>query len=498
MSDLEWEAPGPVASAFMKSTDFVRGIRGPLGSGKSVSCCIEIFRRAMQQAPNKDGIRRTKFAVVRNTEPELRTTTIATWLEWFPEQKWGRFNWSRPLTHHIRRADLDMEVIFLALDSPEDVKKLFSLEVTGAWVNEARFVEKLVVDTLTERVNRFPPMRDGGPSWAGVILDTNAMDPDHWWPLVSGEVALPDDIPEEEALMLQKPPNWQFFNQPPAVLEQKDGQGRTVGWEINPEAENLKALPKDYYRNQLSGKTRAHILRNLGNQLVVLQDGKAVFPSFRADIHVSRETLPVIARAPVIIGQDFGLTPAAVFLQRLHGRWLVQREMLAQRAGARQFGQAVTAFLAQHYPGSPVEYWCDPAGGQGAQTDDTTPIAILQALGLPANPAPTNDFQIRVETVESAFSRLHEGKPAILVDPSLRHLIKACAGGYHYAKLKIIGTTRYADAPLKNASSHVAEALGYALVGAGESAAILQSARSSKPVVASRGSPFERLQRRRG
>lgn len=490
--DLEWAPPGPIAREFMLSPAFVRGLRGPLGSGKSVTCCIELFRRAAMQTPNSDGIRRTKFAVVRNTEPELRTTTIATWLEWFPEQKFGRFNWSRPLTHHINAGDIQTEIIFLALDSPEDVKKLYSLELTGAWVNEARFVEKIVVDTLTERVNRFPPMRDGGPTWAGLIMDTNAMDPDHWWAIVSGEVPLPEDIPEEEALMLQKPPNWEFFNQPGAVVEEKDGE-TTTGWAINEAAENLQALPKDYYRNQLSGKTRAHILRNLGNKLVVLQDGKAVYPSFRADIHVGKTPLPTFPGVPVVVGLDFGLTPAATIAQLHQGRWLVQRELVAMRAGARQFGQALVRFLAQTYPGSPVQVWCDPAGGQGAQTDDTTPIAILAALGLPVAPAPSNDFQIRVETCEAAFSRLIEGRPAILIDPSLRHLIKACAGGYHYPKLKISGATRYAEAPLKNMSSHVAEALGYLLLGGGESAHILQGTRSAKPVQARRGNPFDRF-----
>lgn len=477
----------------MLSGAFVRGLRGPLGSGKSVTCCIEMFRRAAAQAPNRDGLRRTKWAVVRNTEPELKTTTIASWLEWFPEQKFGRFNWSRPLTHHIRAGDIDMEVIFLALDSPEDVKKLYSLEVTGAWANEARFIEKLVIDTLTERVNRFPPMKDGGPSWAGVIMDTNAMDPDHWWAIVSGEVPLPDDIPEEEALMLQKPPNWQFFNQPGAVVEVKD-RDRTVGWDINPEAENLKALPKDYYSNQLSGKTRAHILRNLGNKLVVLQDGKQVYPSFSTDMHVGKTPIPILEGHPVMVGLDFGLTPAAAIGQMHQGRWLIQHELVAMRAGARQFGQALGAFLAQNYPQSKIAIWCDPAGGQGAQTDDTTPIAILAALGLPVQPAPSNDFQLRVETVEACLNRLIEGRAALLLDPHLRHLIKACAGGYHYPKLRITGATRYADAPLKNMSSHIAEALGYLLLGGGESAHILQSHRPLKSVQVKRGNPFDRFQ----
>ena len=135
MTEVNYKPEGEVLRGFLRNEAFVRGIRGPVGSGKSVSNCIEILRRAGQQAPAADGIRYSKWAVVRNTNPELKTTTIATWLDWFPENEWGKFRWSPPYTHHIKKGDIDLEVIFLPLDNPEDVKKLLSLEVTGIWVN---------------------------------------------------------------------------------------------------------------------------------------------------------------------------------------------------------------------------------------------------------------------------------------------------------------------------------------------------------------------------
>ena len=162
-------------------------MRGPVGSGKSVACCIEIIRRALEQKPAEDGIRRSRWAVIRNTNPQLRTTTIKTWLDWFPETEWGNFAWSVPYTHKIKKGDIELEVIFLALDRPEDVKKLLSLELTGVWINEAREIPKSIVDACSMRVGRYPSMRDGGPSWYGVICDTNPPDTDHWWSIMSGE-----------------------------------------------------------------------------------------------------------------------------------------------------------------------------------------------------------------------------------------------------------------------------------------------------------------------
>ena len=78
MTDFKYKPDGAVVKAFMKDNTFFRGIRGPVGSGKSVSCCVEIFRRALAQEPNKNGLRRSRWAIIRNTNPQLKTTTIKT------------------------------------------------------------------------------------------------------------------------------------------------------------------------------------------------------------------------------------------------------------------------------------------------------------------------------------------------------------------------------------------------------------------------------------
>ena len=160
MPDIVYKPSGDVSRKFMKSEAFVRGIRGPVGSGKSAACCVELFRRASQQAVNPiTQKRQTRWAIIRNTFPELRTTTVKTWLDWFPENVFGKFNWQPPYTHMIRFADMEMEVLFLALDRPDDVKKLLSLELTGAFINEARECNKSIIDAVTMRVGRYPASR---------------------------------------------------------------------------------------------------------------------------------------------------------------------------------------------------------------------------------------------------------------------------------------------------------------------------------------------------
>ena len=128
--DLDF-SKSPVVYDFLQSDAFVRGLMGPVGSGKSYACAAEVIMRAVKQRPSpRDGIRYTRFVIVRNSYPELKTTTIKTWQELFPENTFGPMLYTPPITHHIRlpsrgdAAGIDCEVIFLALDQPKDVWRL--------------------------------------------------------------------------------------------------------------------------------------------------------------------------------------------------------------------------------------------------------------------------------------------------------------------------------------------------------------------------------------
>jgi hypothetical protein len=233
----------PTTWKFLHDDSFVRGLMGPVGSGKSYGCAAEIMLRAVKQPPSpKDGIRYSRFVIVRNSYPELRTTTIKTWLELFPENIWGPMRWSPPISHHIKlpargdAAGIDCEVIFMALDQPKDVRKLLSLELTGAWVNEAREMPLAVVQGLTHRVGRYPTKGNGGAPWRGIWMDTNPMDDDHWWYRLS----------EKEPVRGRY--KWEFFKQPGGVIEthREDADAIPAAnkfWKINPKAENINNLP---------------------------------------------------------------------------------------------------------------------------------------------------------------------------------------------------------------------------------------------------------------
>ena len=229
MSTITYK-PSPTLRRFMASDAFVRCVVGPVGSGKSSACVVELLRRAAQQAPGPDGVRRSRWAVIRNTYPELRDTTRKTFEQWLPpgKGKWHEqefaFTWETDTRVRGQAGSMSCEILFRALDRPEDVKKLLSLELTGAYINEAREVPKHILDVLQSRIGRYPAMKDGGASWFGVWMDTNPWATSHWG---------------YELFSKQRPEGFDLFEQP-------DG--------LSPQAENIENLPAGYYQRLTHGK----------------------------------------------------------------------------------------------------------------------------------------------------------------------------------------------------------------------------------------------------
>ena len=481
----------PTVWKFLNDNSFVRGMIGPVGSGKSYACCAEIFKRAVQQKPSKrDGIKYSRFVIVRNSYPMLKTTTLKTWLELFPEHIYGAVRNSPPITHHIKlpsregAAGIDLEVLFLALDQPKDVRKLLSLEVTGGWINEARELPKSIVDGLTHRVGRYPVKDDGGPTWRGVILDTNPCDDDHWIYRLS----------EKE------PPKgkfaWKFFRQPPGVFEAKEvpeempeAQGfvHSAGkwWQTNDKAENLNNLPVGYYEQLLGGKNLDWIRCYAEGKFTYVQEGKPVWSEY--DDASMVDDCQILDGVPIQIGLDFGLTPAAVFAQRTpKGVWNVLHELVTFDMGLERFCTLLKEDIDRFFPKHELQIWGDPAGMQRDQIFENTSFEHLKTHGLFAKPTATNDFRTRREALAMPMTRLVENKPGFRIDRKCVRLRKSLSGGYHFKRVAIgAGQERFRDTPNKNEHSHIGDAAGYCLLGGGEHRRMTKGNRPHlKPMVA--------------
>jgi len=470
---LEYVPPGPTIRKFHKGREFMRVIIGPLGSAKTQSSMAEVWRRIHNQkarsvAPDKPRERISRWAVIRNTYADLQATTIKDWKEFFaPVEERGAHSFSeggmgRGPTASFRymRSDgtvVRAEVLFLAYDRPDDQRKARGLQVTGMWFNEVKELNHTVVTQLLGRVGRFPARADLGKYWQGAIGDCNAPDADHWL----GKLAL--GTADKATVLDDDPYEWGFYIQPGAVKK----RGNT--WAINPQAENLHNLPEGYYQRQIAGAVNEAWIRvNLGNEFILFVDGRPVHPDFNQVLHTSEWVEPTPGRR-LVVGIDFGRTPAAVIMQQqVAGNWYILDELCTVNTGAKKFGRSLKRFLNDRYDNYSIETWGDPAGDDMAQTDDHTPMDMLHAEGIECYPAPTNDFETRITSLDSLLTELIDGSPAVLIHKRCTTIIRGLAGAYQFARIQTSQGDRYHDRPVKDATSHAVEAVHYGLLGAGE------------------------------
>jgi hypothetical protein len=412
----------------------------------------ECLMLAHNQPPDASGTRRSRGCVVRNSFPDLNSTTIPDWRAITDLLPFGTFTMGSPpmWKAEYKRSDgtkVQVEVLFRSFDGPQDDKKARGMQLTWLWLNEAAELEKSNVDLLIGRVKRYPPPAVVPDARYSVIMDMNAPDRDHWM----ASMAL-DHTPD----------SWEFFIQPPAVIQ----HGST--WVTNPAAENLHNLAKDYYKDQVGGKKESWIRKNLANQFVHHSSGRPIHPDFNEQLHVGEvQPTPGI---PLHIGIDFGRTPAATIGQRqVDGQWYVLAELVTQNMGADKFGKLLRALLNERYSTYEVaSITGDPSGTAMAQTRDETPFDLLSLSGLEAYPASTNDPLIRYAAMDNQLTSMVGGQPAIMIDPGCKVLIRGLAGEYEFKRVMVAGSERYHDKPDKGPTSHVCEASHYMLMGAGE------------------------------
>lgn len=450
------------ACDFHNNNSFVRLLFGPVGCGKSVACCVEPLIRGIQQAPGYDGIRRTRGVVIRNTYPELKSTTIKTWLSWYPEEKFGKIKWDSPITQLIKFNDVEIEVFFMPMDSIDDIEKLMSLELTWAYINEVQFIPKKVFKICQQRVNRFPSKKDGAPiTWTGVFADTNPPDADHWL----------FKMFEENC-----PTNHHIFKyQSPLIkYEELPKDERQVAISMNGTAYSTDtgvdyiSIQNDpnYWLNLVPGSTDEEIKVNLMGQYGVVVDGKPVHPTYNDSFHFANKVLEADPNNEIGLGWDFGLTPACAIVQLTpHGQLVVLDELWSEDMDLRDFaGNVVLPHLDRHFPFWRKNYISvnDPAGTTPSQTDGKACEDILRELGIKSSSAADNNSPTpRRDGLRYFLSRLTGGKPACLISNKATMIRKGLMGNFQYGRVKVAGEERYHEKPLKNIYSHICEALEY-------------------------------------
>lgn len=439
--------PPPKCAALIASEHPYSFIIGPVGSGKTTAIIFKILYHAQRQRPcPRDGIRYTRFAVVRNTNRMLQDTTLKSFFQWFPPGVAGTWQ-ATPKTFTFKFGDVHCEIIFRPLDTPDDVSNVLSLELTGAVLDEFVEIPREIVDALQSRCGRYPNKELGGCTWSGMWGASNpGMEDDWWYDWLYGEWS------KEDGGQAAKDRTLMFLEQP---------SGFTL------DAENLENLPPykrstEYYEKLAVGKKDSWVRQFIEVQWGFSQRGKPVFPTFSRDLHVAKRPLLFNPELPLVMGFDAGLTPAAVFGQQdPYGRLLILRELTSEGMGAKRFcREKVIPLLNREFPGAELVIMADPATKQRAQTDEATVASVLEReLNCRVIPAPSNALSARFEAVEEYLQMLTEAGPALMVDQSCKHLIRGFVGGYRF---ELVGKTgEKKSQPEKNFYSHVHDAHQY-------------------------------------
>jgi hypothetical protein len=431
---------GPKAMEFHRDRQpRVKLLIGPVGTGKSSSAAYDLIEVASKCVrPNQYGVKRSRFAVIRNTYPELRDTTIKTYFDWFPPEVFGTYNVGEK-SYRIKIEDREIELIFKALDSPKDVRDLLSLELTGAHVDEAREIHQDVLKGLLGRVGRFPSMKDSGGispfiTPPQVVLTTNYPNTTHW--LYRDFVGTPID-------------GYSIYQQT--------------------QEENRHNLHPDYYANLAKDYAgRPDLLKTMvqGTWGVTVA-GKLVYPEFSRTMHVSKKPLLPHEPMQIIRGWDnTGLNPA-ICLSYLTstGQWRIFKEFTWEDAGITDATEEMVVWCNMNlHKKCTFRDIADPAGSTGRDSIKKTPAQYImetaKEYGITIRlEKGIQTFKVRRESVANRLNKLHNGEPALLIDPSCTMIIDGFDGGYAFQEIGNSGVFRVD--PMKNEFSHIHDAVQY-------------------------------------
>jgi hypothetical protein len=446
---------------------FIRLIAGPVGSGKTTGIIMELLRRACEQWPAPDGIRYTRFAICRQTLSQLKNTVLKDIAHWFNAIAHWKVSDS---TIYFEFLDVKSEWLLLPLETPEDQRRLLSMNLTAIWISEGIEIDYDLIGPVSARCGRYPSPAEGGATWYGVVIDTNFPSEGTPWADAMSDPPVDWTVHRQPSGLSQDAENLAYLLQTPETLKMPVNDPRRT------------AQGRLYYDRLSRNKNSAWVTRYVLAEFGPDPSGAAVYSgTFRPSFHVVPELEPIKGR-PLIVGQDFGRDPWGVILQEDHrGRLLVLEEILAEDTGLINHCRVtLRPRLSQsRYSGLSIVVVGDPAGNQRSQYDELTAFDILKREGFAAMPALTNDPETRINSVESYLLQQRDGAGAILFDRSrCPKLIQAMNGMYRYSKTSLDVSRPLPD---KNEWSHVSDALQYGVMACGGTRFAMQIARKLNP-----------------
>jgi hypothetical protein len=462
-AEIKKYRPVPTIDAFHLHPGQIRGIVGPVGSGKTTGATWDVCRYIPLHLAREWGYKRSKWVIVRNTYDELIDTTQATVFDWFDQGDYAKQRKIYILKHEDE-GGFEVEILFRSCDRIKDLKKFKSLEVTGYWIDESIEVAGEIKRILKTRIGRYPKAEQVA-AWFKAKF---GYIPNEWYdsdgqldipaPRFGIETTNPPDVEHETYHEF----NWQ--NEVPGPMPEKAPLKNHYGfWQ--PPRENEPNLRKGYY-DDLANDYADHpdwLSMYVEGKPGIIVTGKLVYNNFKRMHHVAKEKL-VWSGTPLYRGWDnSGNIPACLVVgvpspMRLH----VYREFVNDKMNIVQFTKWVINQCNMEFPGAEFKDWGDPAGENKFSKKDggwTSNAILMREEGVDVRPSEQNPAA-RYNSIDDQLAIID----GTLIDPSCVRFINGFMGGYHYSEMGGAGTGIYSDTPVKNRFSHIHDAGQYVFV----------------------------------
>lgn len=473
--DLSMDAY-PTMIAMGKSPAYVRAVIGPAGSAKTSNIVKMLMSYAMNQAPDANGVRWTRWLVVRQTYQQLLSATLKSFQTFLDPIAVSRENPTPLMTIKTPLPDgtmVNSTIEFISMDKPDSLSKVLGYEPTGAFLDEISELSEDVIDAVVGRVGRFPSGRRGTPTWTGVLAATNGPLKSHW--LYKWKRRVEGDLPSDEWKLYEQQtgrPFFELFRQPPALIRPTNPNEL---WQPNPAAENVENLTEGYgYYYKMLSQSENRIRAYVEGEFSELQTGAVVFPEFSPDLHrIEATKIPIPNGSPLLMSFDFGRTPVALAgVMSDTGQLIIFKEFAGRNMAVETlFDGYVKPWFATDFSKSRVVgAWGDPAGAVGGQGLELSPFAVLQDRNIPIEVSwdTANHLEPRLRSVRKRFQALDKnGKPMLLISSACPILLEALQTGYVYEAIRN-GTGEVKDIPTKshvNWVSDICDALQYMCLG---------------------------------
>lgn len=438
---------GPVSEAFIWGREQMMGLCGPIGSAKTTTEAKKALAETTRLPPWKEETtggrtREYHLAIWREKYDSIWGATIPSWFKILPKEI-GQFSGSpgRPANHVIEWEDqwtqqgggrCRLVAKFRAFGESADPEEVRGHEYCDSLLQEWDLLPEALSIAISGRLARTPPR---------AILGRPGR--------MYGSFNAPDVLSYIYRDFFEKPPEgYKLYLQPGG---------------LHAEAENVKALGREYYLDIIAKNQHRqwYIRRMVHNKPGFTRDNDLVHPAYDDEINLSPVRLYPAKSVRVLVGVDGGNTPAATYSQEMPNGQLRRLDAIAlEGAGMKELSRAMLRLEAERYDGCDFETVCDPAMHAGHETEEGSDQQRLSKyLKRKVRLARTNDPIRRTEPLNEALrTRLPDGQPAFLLDPTCFALRRGYNQTFHFRRVR--GSNERSGI-VKTPDSHPCDAAGY-------------------------------------